>query len=160
MTDVFYKGKRLNEDAPIRVRPCSRTLKHTVHLDKVKPERFLLPISKKKTHVIEIHAGQITTTDLTISLPHTLNFEPFGGYSKIAAVERHHKSVHTNPIFFYSYMMLLSVTGSVPLGYSFCSAYDKITGPFAVILQIPLGVIRSSGITGSARNESVTNGSI
>ena len=71
-----------------------------------------------------------------------------------------HKSVHTNPIFFYSYMMLLSVTSSVPLGYSFCSAYDKIAGPFAVILQIPLGVIRSSGITGSARNESVTNGSI
>ena len=92
VTDVFYKGKRLNEDAPIRVRPCSRTLKHTVHLDKVKPERFLLPISKKKTHVIEIHAGQITTTDLTISLPHTLNFEPFGGYSKIAAVERHHNT--------------------------------------------------------------------
>ena len=43
VTDVFYKGKRLNEDAPIRVRPCSRTLKHTVHLDKVKPELFLLP---------------------------------------------------------------------------------------------------------------------
>ena len=92
VTDVFYKGKRLNEDAPIRVRPCSRTLKHTVHLDKVKPERFLLPISKKKTHVIEINAGQITTTDLTISLPPTLNFEPFGGYSKIAAVERHHNT--------------------------------------------------------------------
>lgn len=59
-----------------------------------------------------------------------------------------------------TYCILLSVTGSVPLGYSFCSAYDKIMGPFAVILQIPLGVIRSSGITGSARNESVTNGSI
>ena len=83
VTDVFYKGKRLNEDAPIRVRPCSHVLKHTVHLDKVKAERFLLPISKKKTHVIEIHAGQITTTDLTISLPPTLNFEPFGGYSKL-----------------------------------------------------------------------------
>ena len=92
VTDVFYKGKRLNEDAPIRVRPCSHVLKHTVHLDKVKAERFLLPISKKKTHVIEIHAGQITTTDLTISLPPTLNFEPFGGYSKIAAVERHHNT--------------------------------------------------------------------
>ena len=90
--DVFYKGKRLNEDAPIRVRPCSHVLKHTVHLDKVKAERFLLPISKKKTHVIEIHAGQITTTDLTISLPPTLNFEPFGAYSKIAAVERHHNT--------------------------------------------------------------------
>ena len=92
VTDVFYKGKRLNEDAPIRVRPCSHVLKHTVHLDKVKAERFLLPISKKKTHVIEIHAGQITTTDLTISLLPTLNFEPFGGYSKIAAVERHHNT--------------------------------------------------------------------
>ena len=92
VTDVFYKGKRLNEDAPIRVRPCSHVLKHTVHLDKVKAERFLLPISKKKTHVIEIHAGQITTTDLTISLPPTLNFEPFGAYSKIAAVERHHNT--------------------------------------------------------------------
>lgn len=92
VTDVFYKGKRLNEDAPIRVRPCSHVLKHTVHLDKVKAERFLLPISKKKTHVIEIHAGQITTTDLTISLPPTLNFEPFDAYSKIAAVERHHNT--------------------------------------------------------------------
>lgn len=36
----------------------------------------------------------------------------------------------------------------------------KISGPFAVILQSPLGVIRSSGMTGSAKNESVINGSI
>ena len=196
MTDVFYKGKRLNEDAPIRVRPCSHVLKHTVHLDKVKAERFLLPISKKKTHVIEIHAGQITTTDLTISLPPTLNFEPFGGYSKIAAVERNHNTgkigfavakgygirngAVASSVSHDSHNIIVigdndadmaiavneiirtqgGYTGSVPLGYSFCSAYDTIAGPFAVILQIPLGVIRSSGITGSARNESVTNGSI
>ena len=35
----------------------------------------------------------------------------------------------------------------------------KISDPFAVILQSPLGVIRSSGMTGSAKNESVINGS-
>ena len=61
VTDVFYKGKLVDRNAPIRVKTCGRALKHTVHLDKVKAEQFVLPIGKKKTHVIGINPSQITT---------------------------------------------------------------------------------------------------
>lgn len=68
VTDVFYKGKLVDRNAPIRVKTCGRALKHTVHLDKVKAEQFVLPIGKKKTHVIGINPSQITTEDLAVSL--------------------------------------------------------------------------------------------
>ena len=92
VTDVFYKGKLVDRNAPIRVKTCGRALKHTVHLDKVKAEQFVLPIGKKKTHVIGINPSQITTEDLAVSLPPAANYVPTDGYSKVAAVERHHNT--------------------------------------------------------------------
>lgn len=92
VTDVFYKGKLVDRNAPIRVKTCGRALKHTVHLDKVKAEQFVLPIGKKKTHVIGINPSQITTEDLAVSLPPAANYVPMDGYSKVAAVERHHNT--------------------------------------------------------------------
>ena len=92
VTDVFYKGKLVDRNAPIRVKTCGRALKHTVHLDKVKAEQFVLPIGKKKTHVIGINPSQITTEDLAVSLQPAANYVPTDGYSKVAAVERHHNT--------------------------------------------------------------------
>ena len=58
-------------------------MKHTVHLDKVKAEQFVLPIGKKKTHVIGINPSQITTEDLAVSLRPAANYVPTDGYSRL-----------------------------------------------------------------------------
>ena len=47
---------------------------------------------KKKTHVIGINPSQITTEDLAVSLRPAANYVPTDGYSKVAAVERHHNT--------------------------------------------------------------------
>ena len=54
VTDVFYKGKLVDRNAPIRVKTCGRALKHTVHLDKVKASKRFLRLWRtvdKEIHV-------------------------------------------------------------------------------------------------------------
>ena len=92
VTAVFHRGKQLDPDAPVRVLPCKKELKHTVHLSRMKPEQFVLPIQARKTHVIGIDPGQITTRDLQLALKRTENYEPEDGLAKVAAVERHHNT--------------------------------------------------------------------
>lgn len=92
VTDVFFKGKRIDPELSPRILPCSRQLKHTVHLDKVKEEQFCLPIRSRVTHVIGIDPSQITTRDVPVRFPMTENFIPHASYVKVAAVERHKNS--------------------------------------------------------------------
>ena len=89
---VCFKGKRIDPDAPVKVRKCPNKLKHTVHIDTVYPEDFALPIKSNKTHVIGMEPKQIVTTDIIENFPRTDNFVPGDGYLKIAAVERHKNS--------------------------------------------------------------------
>jgi len=90
--DVYFKGRRIDRDADVKVRKCPAHLKHTVHIDKVTPDDFILPIRSGTTHVIGMEPKQIVTKDLTEHFPKTLNFTPHDGYLKIAAVERHQNS--------------------------------------------------------------------
>ena len=92
ITDVYFKGERVAQRGKIPVRKCPTHLKRTVHLEKVKPSDFVLPVRKAKTHVISLDKKQITTTDLEVKLPKTDNFTPDAVYSKVAAVERHKNS--------------------------------------------------------------------
>lgn len=92
VVDVYYKGVRVDPAMKPVIRKCPARLKHTVHLDKVTADDFVLPIRKSRTHVIGLEKGQITTTDLEIAFEKTLNFIPHDGYSKVAAVERHKNS--------------------------------------------------------------------
>ena len=87
--DVYFKGKRIDRDAEIKVRKCPSALKHTVNIGKVSPEDFALPIRSSVTHVIGMEPKQIVTNDITEHFPKTDNFVPHDGYLKIAAVERH-----------------------------------------------------------------------
>ena len=90
--DVYFKGKRIDRDAEIKVRKCPSALKHTVNIGKVSPEDFALPIRSSVTHVIGMEPKQIVTNDITEHFPKTDNFVPHDGYLKIAAVERHKNS--------------------------------------------------------------------
>ena len=90
--DVYFKGKRIDRDAEIKVRKCPAALKHTVNISKVSAEDFVLPIRSRNTHVIGMEPKQIVTNDLLEHFPKTENFVPHDGYLKIAAVERHKNS--------------------------------------------------------------------
>lgn len=90
--DVYYKGKRIEKKAEIKVKKCPPHLKKTVNIGKVSKESFILPIKNKQTHIIGMKPKQIETFDITEKLPATDNFVPHGEYLKIAAVERHHGS--------------------------------------------------------------------
>ena len=92
VVDVYYKGKKIDQRMKPVIKKCPARLKHTVHLDKVHPDDFALPIRGKKTHVIGLEKGQITTTDLEVHFEKTQNFVPHDGYLKVAAVERHKNS--------------------------------------------------------------------
>ena len=90
--DVYFKGKRIDRDAEIKVRKCPSALKHTVNIGKVSPEDFALPIRSSVTHVIGMEPKQIVTNDIIEHFHKTDNFVPHDGYLKIAAVERHKNS--------------------------------------------------------------------
>ncbi len=90
--DVYFKGKRIDPKAEIKVRKCPAALKRTVNLDKVSASDFALPIKNKETHIVGMKPKQIETLDLVEKIPKCDNFTPGGDYLKIAAVERHHRS--------------------------------------------------------------------
>lgn len=90
--DVYHKGKSISETREAKPKKCPANLKHTVRVDKISPESFVLPIRSARTHVIGMEARQITTTDMQVAFPKTDNFVPHDGFLKIAAVERHHQT--------------------------------------------------------------------
>lgn len=90
--DVYFKGKRIDRGAEIKVPKCPPRLKHTVNLEKVGAEDFVLPIRSRTTHVIGMSPRQIVTDDIAVKFKRTDNFVPQDGYLKIAAVERHKNS--------------------------------------------------------------------
>ena len=90
--DVYFKGKRIDREAEVKVKKCPAHLKRTVNIDKMSARDFILPIKSKGTHVIGMQSQQIVTEDIVEHFPKTDNFEPHDGYLKIAAVERHQNS--------------------------------------------------------------------
>ena len=90
--DVYFKGKRIDRGAEIKVPKCPPRLKHTVNLEKVSAEDFVLPIRSRTTHVIGLSPRKIRTDDIEVKFKRTDNFVPQDGYLKIAAIERHKNS--------------------------------------------------------------------
>ena len=90
--DVYFKGKRIDRDAVVKVPKCPANLKHTVNINKVHASDFALPIRSKTTHVIGMIPKQLVTDDIQEHFPKTENFVPHDGFLKIAAVERHKAS--------------------------------------------------------------------
>ena len=62
--DVYFKGKRIDRDAPVKVKRCPSHLKHTVNIDKVSAKDFALPIRGGITHVIGMEPKQIVTASV------------------------------------------------------------------------------------------------
>ncbi len=100
VTDVYYKGKKIEKKDSITVKPCPDKLKATMHFNDVTADDFRLPVTGESTHVIGIDRKQITTTDHIYNIEKNDNFEPckyaqgkekdeLSGLLKIAAVERH-----------------------------------------------------------------------
>lgn len=89
VTAVFHKGIEIDKNKQITKLSCPSKLKHTVHLNPVKAEDFILPIRHRITHIIGLEAGQITTQDISVKIPNSANYKPKEDYLKIAAVERH-----------------------------------------------------------------------
>lgn len=90
--DVYFKGKRIDREAEVKVPKCPARLKHTVNKEKVSAEDFVLPIRSKTTHVIGMSPRQIVTDDIIRRFEKTDNFAPHDNFLKIAAVERHQNS--------------------------------------------------------------------
>ena len=95
ISDVYFKGKKIDRNKAPYVKKCPAALKRTIHLDKVKAEDFVLPVRKKITHVIGIDEREITTKNIECAFKKEDNFMPCDGYLKIAAVERHKASGKT-----------------------------------------------------------------
>ena len=90
--DVYHNGKRVPAlgAGPAETAPsCPPELRNTVHIKRMSPADFMLPIRTRHTHVIELIDGQIATIDRIEPFTPTANFIPSDGFSKIAVIERH-----------------------------------------------------------------------
>lgn len=86
---VYYKGRKIDADGDIDVRPCPAALKDTVHLSPLSADAFRLPVTTDESRVIRLEASEITTEAVTRRIGRTENFVPRDGFCKISAVERH-----------------------------------------------------------------------
>ena len=88
--DVYYKGKRVDQDKEIVVRECPAELKNTVHVGEFAIEDFQLESSDGMFHVVGMQEGEITTVHKIVQiLPGEGMFKADAQYQKIAVVERH-----------------------------------------------------------------------
>ena len=88
--DVYYKGKRVDQDKEIVVRECPAELKNTVHVGEFAIEDFQLESSDGMFHVVGMQEGEITTVHKIVQiLPGGGMFKADAQYQKIAVVERH-----------------------------------------------------------------------
>lgn len=92
--EVYHKGKRIERDQQIEIKPCAPQLRNTVHLLNFSEERLRLPHPGGKAHVIQMQEGQITTLDSVDDVPwkeenNNRYFESDDTYQKIAVIERH-----------------------------------------------------------------------
>ena len=89
VSSVFFKGKIIDSKKKPVVSSCPKELKETVRLGKKEAEDFVLPITEKRAHIIELDPSQITTKHKIKTIGNTDNYIPVNGLNKIAAIERH-----------------------------------------------------------------------
>lgn len=94
--DVYYKGKRVDQNSEINVRECPEELKNTVHVGKFSQEDLRLESPDGMFHVIGMQEGEITTVHKKVQiLPGQGTFVSDAQYQKIAVVERHKETGKT-----------------------------------------------------------------
>ena len=88
--DVYYKGKKVDQESEIIVRECPAELKNTVHVGKFSKEDLRLESPDGIFNVVGMQEGEITTVRKNVQiLPEKGEFTANEQYQKIAVVERH-----------------------------------------------------------------------
>ncbi|HHY27849.1 MAG TPA: adenine deaminase [Desulfitobacterium dehalogenans] len=92
---VYHKGKKVNVEKEIAIKPCSEHLRKTVHIPDLSADDLKLAVNTSESSLIQIIEGQITTKHLQGVLPSQDNyFVPNAQYNKVVVVERHKSTGH------------------------------------------------------------------
>ncbi|WP_019850007.1 adenine deaminase [Desulfitobacterium sp. PCE1] len=92
---VYHKGKKVNFEKEITIKPCSEHLSKTVHIPDLSADDLKLAVNTSESSLIQIIEGQITTKHLQGILPSEDNyFVPNAQYNKVVVVERHKHTGH------------------------------------------------------------------
>ena len=89
--EVYYKGRRVEEEQVCPVHACPGELKNTVHVKDFTREK-LNYTGTFPCHVIQMEEGQITTKDVTAEKICQDDLEGNGEVQKIAVIERHRET--------------------------------------------------------------------
>lgn len=92
--EVYYKGRRVEEEQVCPVHACPGELKNTVHVKDFTREK-LNYTGTFPCHVIQMEEGQITTKDVTAEKICQDDLEGNGEVQKIAVIERHRETGRT-----------------------------------------------------------------
>ena len=88
--DVYYKGRKIDQDGEIIVKECPSELKNTVHVGKFSKEDLRLESPDGIFNVVGMQEGEITTVRKNVQILHEMGvFTADEQYQKIAVVERH-----------------------------------------------------------------------
>ncbi len=85
--DVYHKGRKINKNQKVDIKPCKPGLKNTMHIAEVSRQQLSMPSGRQM--IIEMIPGQITTKAIESFLPGEEEFQPNDTFKKIVAVERH-----------------------------------------------------------------------
>ena len=88
--DVYYKGRKIDQDGEIIVKECPSELKNTVHVGEFSKEDLRLDSPDGIFNVVGMQEGEITTVRKNVQILHEMGvFTADEQYQKIAVVERH-----------------------------------------------------------------------
>ena len=88
--DVYYKGRKIDQDGEIIVKECPSELKNTVHVGEFSKEDLRLESPDGIFNVVGMQEGEITTVRKNVQILHEMGvFIADEQYQKIAVVERH-----------------------------------------------------------------------
>ncbi len=88
--DVYYKGRKIDQDGEIIVKECPSELKNTVHVGEFSKEDLRLESPDGIFNVVGMQEGEITTVRKNVQILHEMGvFTADEQYQKLAVVERH-----------------------------------------------------------------------
>ena len=86
--DVYYKGRKIDQDGEIIVKECPSELKNTVHVGEFSKEDLRLESPDGIFNVVGMQEGEITTVRKNVQILHEKGvFTADEQYQKIAVVE-------------------------------------------------------------------------
>ncbi|WP_018213486.1 adenine deaminase [Desulfitobacterium hafniense] len=92
---VYHKGKKVDREKKIDIKPCPEQLRRTVHLPALSAGDLKLAVPDSPSSLIQMSEGQITTKHVRDVLPALDGcFVPNAQYNKVVVVERHKGTGH------------------------------------------------------------------